>query len=253
MEGGSGLVGGNACPEDASHENKSIAEGKMWRFGQNGHEEEYDADRGPVSDVATIYGSLIAFLGNNQMNHYDNPSGSFNQSHPDSAVPYNRLGSISPHILEDPPMTHPEPPHPHPISNTVPNEPLQEDAGVQPMLALPPWPRRESSSISLSHLRPLGPRGPLLSYSQLYGEFGEGDTNSEWHVDASQSSWGEVEMVDHRRRRAEVEGPSHSQDGDTESDTGQEESYGENIDSVEAESIDRCSEMTPPPPYEERG
>lgn len=186
------------------------ADGWLRQFGQNWPEEDYDADVEPASDVLTIAHSSTTFLGSahhNEVGHHNEPSASFDQSHQDSAVRRSPLGFIDQPVQEHSHSTHIEPPHLHPIRNVVPSEDGSDEVpdrlgeGVQPMLANPGNPLRPCRESSAPHLRPLGPRGPLISYAQLYGEVGEGDTSSE-------------------------------------------------EDSVEAESIDRCSEVTPPPPYE---
>ena len=108
--------------------------------------------------------------------------------------------------------------------------------------------------------RPLEPRGPLLSYAQLYGEHSEENTSSEGYSSGSRSMLpGDGAKLEHGhcRRQAIVADPLYAQGDHIEAAVTGEHGNGQGnhecvVQEDGTEFVDRCSAVTPPPPYEER-
>ena len=207
----------------------------------------------------------------NEFGHHDIPvyepsvTSGLSQSHEDSVV-RRPLDCIDHDVHKHQHLTHLDPSHPHPIIAAHSGGPLYNGlkdgasgGGADHTIPdNPPRRRRESSSIP--YPRPLGPRGPLLSYAQLYGERSEGDTSSDEHSSAFRSTLhdDEAELDDrHGQRQAMVAEPFREQNNHIGATRENGPVHRGSPDGViqeedETESIDRCTGVTPPPPYEGR-
>ena len=223
-----------------------------------------DDENYPVNGVPVVASPLMATLDGNHESEMEGrvvpicePSSpcTLRQSYESLAV-WKRPHSVHEHLY----TTHLGSSHSHPIPSVHPSEFPHNGFEDDTSRARASFPVPDSQSSSMPNARPLGPRGPLLSYAQLYGERREENTSSEGYSTGSRSTLpGDGAKLGHGhcRRQAIVADPFYAQGDHIEAAVTGEHGNGQGshecvVQEDGTEFVDRCSAVTPPPPYEER-
>ena len=260
--------------EDVTQTNNDVAvtERRPRPYGRSRLDEENVADADAASDAELSWtppgGDNLAEVEDHAIPMRKTPAWDTTNQACQSSVMHGPVRFIeNAHERLDP--THLDSFRPHPIPGAhssatlharfdqAPDAGYTSGAGAGFTIANLPLRRRRDSS-SVPGTRPLGPRGPLLSYAEIYGEHNEEDSLDS----APRNTLNSGEAADlgegHCHRRVIIPG-THTQDENSRAAMEDRPSIQEGQDCArredergELQSVDRCSGVTPPPPYEER-
>ena len=257
----------------------AATERKPRQYRWNRLDEKNAAGAGAASNAGTVADtSMIALdneshVGDHVMPTFGPPVWNSSNQRFQGSLVQEPIEFMNGHIHEHPHSTHLDPSLPHPLPGAHSSGTLHtvfdetpdaySTSGAGASFAIADYPlRRRRDSSSIPSARPLGPRKPLRSHAQVYGEHNEGDSTGLESVPQNTSSLHSGEAADlgeGRRRREVIVVAPHTQnenftatgeDGATNREG--QECVRREEERGELQSVDRCSRVTPPPPYRER-